>query len=100
MTKILRTAIMFFMIAIIQLIDVFFKVYLIMLFGRILGSWIPELQNSKAMRFISFYTDPYLNLFRQFIPPLGMLDISPIFAFLALEFMHYGINFLLIHFVR
>ncbi|CRX37529.1 YggT family protein [Estrella lausannensis] len=84
------------MIALIQIIDVFFKVYLIMLFARILGSWIPELQQSRFMQFVSFYTDPYLNFFRRFIPPLGMLDISPIFAFLALELLNYVIKYLLV----
>lgn len=84
------------MIALIQIIDVFFKVYLIMLFARILGSWIPELQQSRFMQFISFYTDPYLNFFRRFIPPLGMLDISPIFAFLALELASYILKYLIV----
>lgn len=84
------------MIALIQIIDVFLKVYLIMLFARILGSWIPELQQSRFMQFVAFYTDPYLNFFRRFIPPLGMLDISPIFAFLALEFLNYAIKYLLV----
>jgi YggT family protein len=58
-----------------------------MLFGRILGSWIPELQRTRFMQFIAFYTDPYLNLFRKFIPPLGMIDISPIVAFICLGFI-------------
>ena len=31
--------------------------------------------------------DPFLNLFRKFIPPIGgMVDISPIFALLVLQF--------------
>lgn len=68
----------------IQVIDAFFLIYMIMLFARILGSWIPEFQNTQIMRFISFYTDPYLNIFRRIIPPLGMLDISPIVAFFVL----------------
>lgn len=41
------------------------------------------------MQFIAFYTDPYLNLFRGIIPPLGMIDISPIFAFLALQLLEW-----------
>lgn len=69
----------------VQIISALFQVYTLMLFARILSSWLPELQQTKAMLFISFYTDPYLNLFRRVIPPIGMLDISPIFAFLALE---------------
>jgi YggT family protein len=72
-----------------QTMNILFQIYVLMLFGRILGSWVPELQETKAMRFISFYTDPYLNLFRSIIPPIGMLDISPIFAFMALEFLRW-----------
>lgn len=68
-----------------QIISALFQVYTLMLFARILSSWLPELRQTKAMQFISFYTDPYLNIFRRIIPPIGMLDISPIFAFLALE---------------
>lgn len=66
-------------------VDYLFQIYSLMLFARILCSWVPELQQYKAVQFISFYTDPYLNLFRRFIPPLGMIDISPIFAFLGLN---------------
>lgn len=69
---------------IITVIDRLFLVYMVMLFVRILGSWVPELQQYRFMQFIAFYTDPYLNLFRRFIPPLGMLDLSPMVAFLAL----------------
>lgn len=73
----------------ISSINILFQIYTLMLFGRILGSWIPEIQETKAMQFIAFYTDPYLNLFRGIIPPLGMIDISPIFAFLALQFLQW-----------
>lgn len=61
-----------------------------MLFIRVLSSWIPQFQNSAFIRFISFYTDPYLNLFRRIIPPIGgVLDISPILAFFALQLGEY-----------
>lgn len=73
----------------IQIVDLLFQVYTILLFARILGSWIPEWRDHSAMRFVSFYTDPYLNIFKKVIPPLGMMDISPIFAFLALSMMKY-----------
>ncbi|MGB5594536.1 MAG: YggT family protein, partial [Crocosphaera sp.] len=32
-------------------------------------------------------TDPYLNIFRSIIPPLGGIDISAILAILALQFI-------------
>lgn len=72
---------------ILQTIGILFQVYMLMLFARILGSWVPELSQTRFMHFISFYTDPYLNLFRKIIPPLGMIDFSPIVAFIALNFL-------------
>lgn len=75
------------MIFMIYFIDILFQVYTLLLFARILGSWVPEWQNSRIMQFIGFYTDPYLNLFRRFIPPLGMIDFSPVIAFLCLSIL-------------
>lgn len=70
---------------ILKIIDTLFLVYMVMLFIRILVSWIPEWRDTTFIRFISFYTDPYLNFFRRFIPPLGMFDLSPIVAFFCLQ---------------
>ena len=75
---------------VIAIIDLFFWVYMLMLFARILGSWVPELQGLKIMEFIGFCTDPYLNIFKKVIPPLGMIDISPIVAFLCLSIIDSG----------
>jgi len=67
-----------------------FLVYTVMIFIRILASWIPEFNNSTFVRFIAFYVDPYLNIFRKIIPPIGgVLDISPILAFFALQLVEY-----------
>ncbi|MBA3958082.1 MAG: YggT family protein [Parachlamydiaceae bacterium] len=71
----------------LHLVDLLFQVYTLMIFVRIIGSWFPEFQRSTFMQFIAFYTDPYLNIFRRFIPPLGMMDLSPIVAFLCLGFL-------------
>ncbi len=70
-----------------QIVDGLFTCYLLMLIVRVIGSWFAELQTFTIYRFICFYTDPYLNFFRRFIPPLGMLDISPIVAFFALQLL-------------
>jgi YggT family protein len=83
------------MVVVLQLISLLFRAYMIMLFARILGSWVPEFGNSRFMQFIAFYTDPYLNFFRRFIPPIGMIDISPIFAFICLNFLESGIYYIL-----
>lgn len=73
--------------AVIVVANALFQVYIIMLFVRIIGSWLPELQQYRFMQFIAFYVDPYLNIFRSIIPPLGMIDISPIAAFLCLRLL-------------
>lgn|GEM_PF-64420 len=74
-------------LTIIYLIRLLFQVYTLMLFARILASWIPQANEYRLMQFVSYYTDPYLNLFRRVIPPLGIFDLSPIIAFLCLGFI-------------
>lgn len=73
----------------LKLIDVCFGVYMIMLFVRIMSSWFPEYRDHNFVRFLAFYTDPYLNIFRKIIPPLGMFDLSPIIAFFALQILEF-----------
>jgi YggT family protein len=66
----------------------FFSIYTLFLMVRIIGSWFPPFAHHKIMRFVAFYTDPYLNLFRRVIPPIGgMLDLSPLLGFFTLHFM-------------
>jgi len=72
------------MIYLIKFIEILFQTYTFMIFGRIIASWFPPLYEYKFMQFIIYYTDPYLNVFRRFIPPLGMIDFSPIVAFISL----------------
>lgn len=82
-----------------KIIDTLFLTFTIMLFVRILGSWFPDFSHSRFMQFISFYTDPYLNFFRRFIPPLGFLDLSPIVAFFALQILEGGLKLFLARFI-
>ena len=72
-----------------SIVHLLFVTYTIMIFLRILSSWFPShWQGHRLVRFLAFYTDPYLNFFRRFIPPIGgVLDLSPILAFLALKFL-------------
>ena len=63
-------------------------VYLVLIFIRILTSWIPRMPYNRYLaaflKFVSDVTDPYLNLFRRILPPVRMggagLDLSPIVA--------------------
>ena len=63
-------------------------VYLVLIFIRIILSWIPRLPYNRwlsaGVKFVSDVTDPYLNLFRRVLPPVrlgpGAIDLSPIVA--------------------
>ena len=68
-----------------------FMIYRFMLIGYILLSWIPAAQDSAVGRFLVAVCEPYLGIFRRFIPPIGMIDISPIVALLALGFIQEGL---------
>lgn len=64
----------------------FINIYTALLFIRILLSWFPNINwFDPPFSFLSQITDPYLNVFRNIIPPLGGLDFSPILALLLLQ---------------
>ena len=70
-------------------VDALFLVYLVLIFIRVLLSWVPRMPYimwlRAIVRFVEETTDPYLNLFRRVIPPIGgRLDISPIIAIFLL----------------
>lgn len=76
---------------IFDLISTAFTIYYFCLIGYILMSWIPALQDSAVGRFLETVCEPYLGIFRKFIPPIGMIDISPIVAIFVLRFIQQGV---------
>lgn len=63
-------------------------VYTVLIAVRLIGSWFPRIAYQPWMIFLSRLTDPYLNIFRRLIPPIGgTLDLSPMLAFLGLTLM-------------
>jgi YggT family protein len=68
-------------------------VYTILIFIRILLTWIPRVPYNRflaaAIGFVTDVVDPYLNLFRRFLPPVrigpGALDLSPIVGLVLLQ---------------
>ncbi|PFJ15268.1 hypothetical protein COD67_15310 [Bacillus cereus] len=57
----------------------------------ILLSWFPGARESTFGDFLARICEPYLEPFRRFIPPLGMIDISPIVAIFALKLAKTGL---------
>ncbi|MDD4169119.1 MAG: YggT family protein [Desulfotomaculaceae bacterium] len=70
---------------IINAVNVAFTVYAYLLIFRILLTWIKHNPHHPIINFVYEITDPYLNLFRRFIPPFGMVDLSPIVALIVLH---------------
>ncbi|MBR6162458.1 YggT family protein [bacterium] len=76
----------------------FIVLYAILIF-YIVCTWIPQ---------VNWYKEPFATAktisdfvfapFRKIIPPIGMLDISPIIAFIALKFIEYGLIRLFVSF--
>jgi YggT family protein len=74
-------------------VSVLFTVYTVLIFIRVLMSWFTRIPyNVWLMRVLDFVretTDPYLNLFRRFVPMVrvgpGALDLSPIVAIIVLS---------------
>ena len=69
-----------------------FAVYIVDIFIRILLTWIPRMPYNRYLRavvaFVERTTDPYLNLFRRFMPLVrigpGAIDLSPMIATIVL----------------
>ncbi|HEX7060114.1 MAG TPA: YggT family protein [Solirubrobacterales bacterium] len=83
-------------------VSALFTVYIILIFVNILISWLPRIPYNRVLRgvldFVAETTNPYLNLFRRFLPPIGgggfALDLSPvigIFVLLVLQTLVVGL---------
>ncbi|MGO9899729.1 MAG: YggT family protein [Solirubrobacteraceae bacterium] len=74
-----------------------FDVYVLLIFVYILANMLfsfglrpPYSRWSDAvMKFLRDVSEPYLRIFRKFIPPIGMFDLSPIIAIIVLYIVRY-----------
>jgi YggT family protein len=77
---------------VVTYVNALFVVFTILIAIRILLSWLPRPPVTGIGRtlfdFVGQSTDWYLNIFRRFIPPIGMFDLSPIVAFFVLVILN------------
>lgn len=78
------------MLVLKQLLISLCDVYTLLIFAYVLLSWFPN--KTGIIRTIDDILgkicDPYLDLFKKFIPPIGgTIDISPIIALFVLQFV-------------
>jgi YggT family protein len=68
------------------------QAYQIILIVRIILSWTtmfwsPPEALTPAIRVVYDLTEPVMGFFRRFIPPIGGLDLSPIFIFIIISIL-------------
>lgn len=65
-----------------------FQLYFILIVLRIFLTWIPNIDwYQQPLKTVRLMTDAYLDIFRKVIPPIGMIDFSPIVALLVLQIL-------------
>ena len=68
-------------------VEVFTLVYFVLIFAYILMSWVRlpySIWLNRIQRFLYDVCEPYLRIFRRFLPAFGPLDLSPIVAIFSL----------------
>ncbi|WP_405030825.1 YggT family protein [Paenibacillus hexagrammi] len=76
------------------------EIYYFMIIGYILLSWFPNARESFIGDLLGKVVEPYLRPFRKIIPTIGFIDLSPIVALLALNFVVEGLYQVIAFIVR
>ncbi|NGP44327.1 YggT family protein [Bacillaceae bacterium SIJ1] len=61
------------------------QLYMYVIIVYVLMSWFPNARESSFGQLIGRLVRPYMEPFQRIIPPLGMIDISPIVAIITLQ---------------
>ena len=85
------------MFILIQVINTAATFYMYALIIYIFMSWLPNVRESSFGQALGKICEPYLDIFRRFIPPIGMIDISPIVAIFALQLALRGVLSVLLY---
>ncbi|MFL2099290.1 YggT family protein [Desemzia sp. FAM 23991] len=83
-----------------QVLSAALEIYSVLLIIYILLSWFPNAYQSKLGQILAQVCEPYLDIFRRFIPPIGMISISGIVALLALNLVSRGLDSIFIFIYR
>ena len=76
-----------------EFVTVFIYVYSALIFGYVITSWIRiPYALSGLQRFLYDVCEPYIRIFRRLLPPVGVLDLSPVIAIGVLYLLRVLIN--------
>ena len=76
---------------IVYYLSLVLRFYETMMLIYIIMSWVPESRQTQLGRVLASVVEPYLSIFRKIIPPIGMIDFSPIVAFIVLDIAMQGL---------
>ncbi|PFA68972.1 hypothetical protein CN378_05680 [Bacillus sp. AFS015802] len=79
------------MVLLYQILSNLIQIYSWALIIYILMSWFPSARETSIGQFLARICEPYLEPFRRFVPSIGMIDISPIVAFIVLNLAQSGL---------
>jgi YggT family protein len=74
---------------IVQFIEIFADMLIVLIFARVILSWIKPVNtySSRFSAFIVSVTEPILSTIKKILPRTGMLDLSPVVAYLLIELL-------------
>ena len=61
----------------LKLIHLLIQVLILLVFVHALGSWIPQIRESRFYELLDRIVEPMLRPIRQVLPHMGGIDISP-----------------------
>ncbi len=71
--------------ALVNLVVLMLRLFVFAIFIRVILSWIAPGSYNPAVAIITSLTEPVMAPFRRVLPPLGGLDLSPVFAIIMLS---------------
>ena len=78
------------LMAITQLIGLVAQIYVFILIGRVIVSWVGGDPMNPLVRFLIVVTEPFLARIRRFVPPIAGLDFSILIALLLVQIVVQG----------
>ena len=76
-----------FVFSLVKLVAAVLMTYFFLIIASVILSWVGARMRHPAIPLVYQLTEPVLRPFRRIIPPIAGLDLSPLFALIAIRFL-------------
>jgi YggT family protein len=76
-----------FLFSLVKLFAALLMTYFFLIIASVILSWVGGQMRHPVIPLVYQLTEPVLRPFRKVIPPIGGLDLSPLFALIAIRFL-------------